>query len=84
VCVQAGAWADGHAAAVTPPTVGRDRTTVDKLVDFITGDGPNNRYALICPHCKLHNGLVLPQDLATIRARLGARSCPGPLLTLCP
>lgn len=54
---------------VVPPTpsVPRERGAVDKLVDFITGDGPNNRFALICPHCGTHNGLVLPQDLDRIR-----------------
>ena len=27
------------------------RSALDKLVDFVLGDGPNNRFALICSNC---------------------------------
>jgi hypothetical protein len=46
-----------------PPT----RTALDKVVDYVLGEGPNSRYALICKHCYAHNGLVLPDDLARAR-----------------
>lgn len=40
----------------------------DKLVDALVGDvGPETKYALICIHCNAHNGLVLPQEMDTIR-----------------
>ncbi|CAO3627000.1 unnamed protein product [Mucor fragilis] len=40
----------------------------DKLVDALVGDvGPETKYALICIHCNAHNGLVLPQEVDTIR-----------------
>jgi len=44
-------------------TVVKPRNNLDKFVDYILGDGPNNRYALICRNCFTHNGLVTPQDL---------------------
>lgn len=34
----------------------RERSAFDKLVDFLVGDGPSNRYALICQKCFSHNG----------------------------
>ena len=38
------------------------RSSVDKFVEFVIGDGPNNRYALICSQCHSHNGMALPED----------------------
>lgn len=29
---------------------------VEKIVDYLIGDGPNNRYAMICKECFEHNG----------------------------
>lgn len=46
-----------------PPT----RSALDKMLDFILNDGPNNKYALICHACAGHNGLVREQDLGKIR-----------------
>lgn len=34
----------------------RDRSVLDKMVDYLVGDGPGNRYALICKNCSSHNG----------------------------
>ena len=45
------------------------RSAVDKVIDFALGDGPNNRYALICQSCFTHNGLVKEDDLASVRYR---------------
>ena len=42
---------------------------MDKFIDFVLGDGPNNRFALICSSCFSHNGLVRPEEVATIRFR---------------
>lgn len=40
----------------------------DKLVDALVGEeGAETKYALICRHCFAHNGLVLPQEIETIR-----------------
>ena len=35
---------------------------MDKFVEFVIGDGPNNRYALLCSQCHSHNGMALPED----------------------
>lgn len=42
------------------------RSTLDKLIDYILTDGPNNRYALICGRCYTHNGLVLEEDIGVL------------------
>lgn len=34
----------------------RDRSVFDKMVEYLVGDGPANRYALICKQCSSHNG----------------------------
>ncbi|XP_038079158.1 endoplasmic reticulum junction formation protein lunapark-B-like [Patiria miniata] len=44
------------------PILPRERGTVDKLVDFLVGDGPSSRYALICRHCYSHNGMALQEE----------------------
>ena len=45
------------------------RSSLDKLVDFVLGDGPNNRFALICSNCFTHNGLVRPEEFDTVKYR---------------
>lgn len=47
----------------------RNRTTVDKLVDYLVGDGPNKRYALICRSCASHNGMALGEEFEFISFR---------------
>lgn len=32
------------------------KTVVDKMVDYLIGDGPANRFAMICQQCFKHNG----------------------------
>ncbi|GAU91796.1 hypothetical protein RvY_03986 [Ramazzottius varieornatus] len=41
-----------------PPQM-RERGTIDRVLDFIVKDGPENRMALICRLCGAHNGLCL-------------------------
>ncbi|KAB0803863.1 hypothetical protein PPYR_00833 [Photinus pyralis] len=36
----------------------RERSTFDRMVDYLVGDGPSNRYALICNNCYGHNGMA--------------------------
>lgn len=40
----------------------RDKSVLDKMVEFLMGDGPNSRYALICTHCSGHNGMALQEE----------------------
>lgn len=44
------------------PILPRERTAMDKVVEYLVGDGPNNRYALICKQCCSHNGMALKDE----------------------
>merc|ERR1719318_383228 len=44
------------------PILARDRGYLDKFVEFLVGDGPANRYALICRQCQSHNGMALREE----------------------
>lgn len=41
------------------PILSPNRSFLDKMVDYIIGDGPTGRYALICTQCFNHNGKKL-------------------------
>lgn len=51
------------------PILPRERTAMDKLVEYLVGDGPNNRYALICSQCHSHNGMALKEEFEYIAFR---------------
>jgi endoplasmic reticulum junction formation protein lunapark len=36
-----------------------EKTVVDKMVDYLIGDGPSNRFAMICQQCFKHNGEII-------------------------
>ena len=40
----------------------QNRGTMDRLMDYLVGDGPENRYALICQKCFSHNGMALKEE----------------------
>ena len=40
----------------------RERSVMDKIFESLVGDGPQNRYALICKHCLSHNGMALQEE----------------------
>lgn len=40
----------------------RYRSVTEKLVDYLIGDGPNRRFALICSSCHSHNGMALQDE----------------------
>lgn len=48
------------------PILRQNRSTVDKMMEFLVGDGPNNRYALICANCYAHNGMALREEFEYI------------------
>lgn len=52
------------------PVLPRERTLVDRFVDYLVGDGPSNRYALICRQCQSHNGMALREEFEFIGNRL--------------
>ncbi|XKL68132.1 hypothetical protein PGB90_003623 [Kerria lacca] len=51
------------------PILSKDRGPLDKLVDMLIGDGPNNRYALICRVCSSHNGMALKHEFEYLAFR---------------
>ncbi|KAL5242183.1 hypothetical protein ACI65C_009593 [Semiaphis heraclei] len=48
--------------ALPRPLLSRDRTIFDRLADKVLGDGPQNRYALICRTCGSHNGMARKEE----------------------
>lgn len=38
------------------------KTILEKMVDYLIGDGPNNRYAMICKECLRHNGMTSQEE----------------------
>lgn len=40
----------------------RNKGVVEKLVDYLVGDGPSNRFAMICKQCMSHNGMALQEE----------------------
>jgi len=51
------------------PVLPRERGYLDKFVGFLMGDGPCNRYALICQQCQSHNGMALKEEFLYIAYR---------------
>ena len=45
-------WSCSHASCFCPL----------QLTDFLVGDGPGSRYALICAQCHSHNGMALKDE----------------------
>ncbi|CAK9800150.1 Endoplasmic reticulum junction formation protein lunapark-B [Anthophora plagiata] len=52
----------GYRASLPRPILSRQRTYLDRLIDYLVGDGPSNRYALICRQCESHNGMALKEE----------------------
>lgn len=40
----------------------RSRGILEKFVDYLVGDGPANRFAMICKECLSHNGMALQEE----------------------
>merc|ERR1719318_722210 len=60
------------------PILARDRGYLDKFVEFLVGDGPANRYALICRQCQSHNGMALREEFLFLAYRCCYCSCWNP------
>jgi len=52
----------GFRSPLPRPVLPQQRTVIDRLVDYSAGDGPSNRYALICRQCESHNGMALKEE----------------------
>ncbi|XP_075036674.1 endoplasmic reticulum junction formation protein lunapark [Mixophyes fleayi] len=51
------------------PILPRERGALDKVVEYLVGDGPQNRYALICQQCFSHNGMALKEEFEYVAFR---------------
>ena len=51
------------------PILPRDRSSTERLMEYLVGDGPQNRYALICKGCHSHNGMALKEEFDFIAFR---------------
>ncbi|XP_023261478.1 endoplasmic reticulum junction formation protein lunapark-A-like [Seriola lalandi dorsalis] len=51
------------------PVFPRERGAMDRVVEYLVGDGPQNRYALICQQCLSHNGMALKEEFEYIAFR---------------
>ncbi|XP_051563392.1 endoplasmic reticulum junction formation protein lunapark-B isoform X2 [Myxocyprinus asiaticus] len=54
---------------LTRPILPRERSAVDRVIEYLVGDGPQNRYALICQQCFSHNGMALKEEFEYIAFR---------------
>ncbi|RXG57117.1 Protein lunapark [Armadillidium vulgare] len=48
------------------PILPRERGILDRFVEYLVGDGPSNRYALVCKQCESHNGMALKEEFPYI------------------
>ncbi|XP_078661125.1 endoplasmic reticulum junction formation protein lunapark-A-like isoform X4 [Branchiostoma floridae x Branchiostoma belcheri] len=51
------------------PILPRERTVFDRVVDYLVGEGPSSRFALICQQCHSHNGMALQEEFEFITFR---------------
>ncbi|CAL8389708.1 unnamed protein product [Gadus morhua 'NCC'] len=51
------------------PVLPRDRGTMDRVIEYLVGYGPQNRYALICQQCLSHNGMALKEEFEYVAFR---------------
>ncbi|KAF7668773.1 hypothetical protein LDENG_00284240 [Lucifuga dentata] len=51
------------------PVLPRERGTMDRVIEYLVGDGPQNRYALICQQCLSHNGMALKEEFEYVAFR---------------
>lgn len=51
------------------PILPRERSNIERFMEWIIGDGPQNRYALVCKKCYSHNGMALKEEFEYITFR---------------
>ncbi|XP_075336693.1 endoplasmic reticulum junction formation protein lunapark-B isoform X2 [Odontesthes bonariensis] len=51
------------------PILPKDRGAMDRVIEYLVGDGPQNRYALICQQCFSHNGMALKEEFEYVAFR---------------
>ncbi|CAD5112837.1 DgyrCDS2049 [Dimorphilus gyrociliatus] len=58
-----------HQVPLPRPILPRERSSIERVMEWIVGDGPQNRYALICKKCISHNGMALKEEFEYISFR---------------
>lgn len=51
------------------PVLPRERGYLDRFVEYLVGDGPANRFALVCRQCESHNGMALKDEFQYLAFR---------------
>lgn len=51
------------------PVLPRERGYLDRFIEYVVGDGPSNRFALICSSCDSHNGMALKEEFEYLSFR---------------
>ncbi|XP_011607847.1 endoplasmic reticulum junction formation protein lunapark-A [Takifugu rubripes] len=51
------------------PVLPRERGVLDRLIEYLVGDGPQNRLALVCQQCLSHNGMALKEEFEYVAFR---------------
>ncbi|XP_037789304.1 endoplasmic reticulum junction formation protein lunapark-A-like [Penaeus monodon] len=51
------------------PVLPRERGYFDRFVEYLVGDGPANRFALVCRQCESHNGMALKDEFPYLAFR---------------
>ncbi|XP_034407496.1 endoplasmic reticulum junction formation protein lunapark-B isoform X2 [Cyclopterus lumpus] len=51
------------------PILPKERGAVDRVIEYLVGDGPQNRYALVCQQCFSHNGMALKEEFEYLAFR---------------
>ncbi|XP_057709439.1 endoplasmic reticulum junction formation protein lunapark-A [Corythoichthys intestinalis] len=51
------------------PVLPRHRGAMDRVIEYLVGDGPQNRFALICQQCLSHNGMALKEEFEYVAFR---------------
>nr|XP_029503306.1 endoplasmic reticulum junction formation protein lunapark-A-like isoform X2 [Oncorhynchus nerka] len=64
-----GTLVPGVGPPLARPVLPRDRSAMDRVIEYLVGDGPQNRYALICQQCLTHNGMALKEEFEYIAFR---------------
>ncbi|XP_056290552.1 endoplasmic reticulum junction formation protein lunapark-A isoform X3 [Pseudoliparis swirei] len=49
--------------------VPRERGALDRVIEYLVGNGPQNKYALICQQCLSHNGMALKEEFEYVAFR---------------
>ncbi|GLD67512.1 protein lunapark isoform X2 [Lates japonicus] len=51
------------------PVLPRERGAMDRVIEYLVGDGPQNRYALISQQCLSHSAMALKEEFEFIAFR---------------